>query len=411
MQQFGTQDSADVADTPPIFHGTNETAGLVQPEQDAASHYNTLGTFTCIRYSAASPFVIRKVPIHIPYNLTRGSAVRDGEPRDGSSVGDSPVIMPWQDQGVFDARAFLKISFFENPALEVKARLLCLRHNITLESLLGPGPDGVIWMENGIDYRKYGDRSSFPILKALFAKQSFVILENQKGCGVVNGSFDRDFFDRLLELEAISTCVIVLPEGLLVPAPHRLLACLLLLLVAVAATVLTAVYDDRTNFMERFESAFFILALLLLTVPGIFSLFSSEPNLVRNAVRGKMILTKQSQVSNFFGLNRRDYAMLATRTKGSRLVSKDIGCFLTGTERGTHLGDEPVVQCEDLAHFGVICGQSVHYRTNWQSVCISNRLGTNRTHLTTEKAKGKYWCAGVRENTWVGFFKATSSGS
>lgn len=382
---------------------SSEVVELACSEPSRNTRYETSGIFVSHRYSAASRFVFRKIPIKIPYNLLRGSAIRDGKPRDGSSVGDSPVIMSWEDDAVFNARSFLRIYFHEHPTLEQKARLLCLKHNIPLETLLRNGPDDVIRMENGINYRDYGDRTSFPVLKALFAKQSFVILEERKGCGVVNGSFDGDFFDRLLELEAIAASAIVLSEGLLVPAPHRLFASLFLLILAVAMAVTTTIVDDRTNFMERFESAVFVLALMLLTVPGVLSLFSGEPNLVKNAVRGKKILTKQSQVSKFFKLERRDYAMLVTRTKGSKLVSKDIGCFLTGNERGSHLGDVPVVQCEDLAPFGVICGQSVHYRTNWQTVRISNRLGDERTHLTNEEPKVKYWCAGVRKDTWVGY--------
>lgn len=401
MQHSIDTTSAALADTPSDPNA--EVIDLVSEQPDASKYFNTSGTYVSLRYSAKSPFVIRKQQIQIPYNLTLGSAIRYGKPRDGSSIGDSPVIMPWEDNAVFDARAFLTAYLERHPDMAAKARLLCSQHHITLETLVETGPGHVIWIDSSVPFRTYGDRSSFPILKALLAKQSFVILQGKKGCGVVNGSFDNNFFDRLLELEAISMSVITLPEGLLVPAPRRLILCLTLVILAIVTTVLAVIFDDRPNFIERFESATFVLALILLTVPAIVSLFSSEPNLMKNTVRGKKILTKQSQVTNYFKLSQRDYAMLATRTKGSKLVSKDIGCFLTGTERGTHFGDVPVVQCEDLAYYGVICGQSVHYRANWQTVRISNRLGANRTHLTNEPPKVKYWCAGVREDTWVGF--------
>lgn len=363
----------------------------------------TVGTRTTSVYSATSSFVWRKISLDIPYNLSRGSAVRNGELRDGSSIGDSPVIMPWEDHAVYDATAHLRMIFRENSSLELKAQKLCAIHGLTLETLLTKGPGRVIWMDSSVHFTTYGDRRTYPLLKAIFAQQSFAIIEDRKGLARVNGRFDRDFFERLIELEAISRSSIVVPEGLLVPAPHRLLITIVLTVIAITATVLSVRYDDRANIIERIESGTFVLGVILITFPAIVSLFSTEPNLVRNAVRGKCILTKQSQVTRFFRLSRTDYAMLATRTKGSKLVSRDVGCYLTGDERGTHHGDVPVVKCEDLAPFGVICGQSVHYRTNWQTVCISNRLGDNQTHLTTEIPRVRYWCAGVRHDTWVGF--------
>lgn len=369
------------------------------------------GTFTTSGYSAISPFVWRKISLEIPYNLSRGSAVRNGELRDGSSIGESPVIMPWEDSAVYDATAHLRTIFRENPSLELKALNLCSVHNLSLESVLTKGPGPVIWIDNSVHFSNYGDRQTYPLLKAIFAQQSFAIIQDRKGLARVNGKFDRNFFERLLELEAFSRSSIVVPEGLLVPTPHRLFISIILMVVAIVCTALTIKYDNRESFIERIESATFVMGVILLTFPAVVSLFSAEPNLVRNAVRGKCILTKQSQVTKYFKLSRRDYAMLATRIKGSKLVSRDVGCYLTGEERGTHHGDEPVVQCEDLAPFGVICGQSVHYRTNWQTVCISNRLGDNQTHLTTEIPRVRYWCAGVRENTWVGFASLNKTGS
>lgn len=370
------------------------------------SRLDTEGVYQTRLYSASSPFVWRKAVIEVPFNLCRGSAIRDGKPRDGSSVGDSPVILTEEDDAIFDARRFLLSRFSEDPCLEAKARLLCREKGTDLETLIKQGPAQKILLNTPeLGYVAYGDIQTYPILKALFAQQSqsFVILQGKKGCGIVNGTFERDFFDRFLEIEAISRSTITTHEGLLVAAPIRLVLSIMVLVLASAATAVVVICDDRTNVMERIESGTFIFALIILTVPGVLSLLSSEPNLLRNVVRGKKLLTRQSQVTEHFNLTRRDYAMLVARTRGSRLVSADVGCFLTGDERGAHMGDVPVVQCGDLAPFGLICGQSVHYRANWQDVCISNRLGPHRTHLTLEKPKVNYWCAYVRPDTWVGF--------
>lgn len=244
--------------------------------------------------------------------------------------------------------------------MAAKARLLCAKHDITLDQTAS-------WMDSEIGFRTYGDGHSYPILKALFAKQSFVILQDRKGCGVVNGSFHRDFFDRLLELGTGSNLNVSYRPPRRVtsastPPPH----CLSRSVTQFWRSCSTgAILSNGSSRPPLYLPCCFNFSCVV-------SLFSNEPNLVKNAVRGKMVLTKQSQVSDHFGLTRQDYAMLATRTKGSRLVSKDVGCYLTGSERGTQFGDVPVVQCEDLAPFGVVCGQSVHYRTNWQTVCISN---------------------------------------
>lgn len=368
------------------------------------SRLNTDGVYQTWLYSASSPFVWRKSVVEVPFNLRRGSAIRDGKPRDGSSVGDSPVILTEEDGEIFDARSFLLRRFSEDPYLEAKARLLCQEKGTDLETLINHGPPRKLLLNTPeLGYTAYGDLQTYPILKALFAQQSFVILQGKKGCGVVNGTFERDFFDRFLEIEAISLSTIATRDGLLVAAPVRLVLSIMVLVLASAVTAAVIIFDDRTNVIEQIESGTFIFALIVLTVPGVISLLSDEPNLLRNVVRGKKLLIRQSQVTEHFNLTRRDYAMLVARTRGSKLVSTDVGCFLTGDERGTHMGDVPVVQCEDLAPFGVICGQSVHYRANWQNVCISNRLGPNRTHLTLEKPKVNYWCAYVRPDTWVGF--------
>ncbi|KAI0557838.1 hypothetical protein FGB62_257g014 [Gracilaria domingensis] len=311
--------------------------------------------------------------------------MRDGTRRDGSFVAGTPVVIPEalvQEYPIFEAhlRANDKLmSELESDGVkEFKRRYGISKGGLCIEDWKPSGNYEIVTNDN---WGFYASHELFPYLKAA-ANGGHFVLRNENECTIVRPlSPFPDLYARLARLKTIEHYCVPTEHGVLVAAPWRLLISLLWFLFSLSVGVAAAVHKQN-DWFESMESFFTATTIVAITLPAIVSLLVQEPELVRNAIRGKKTLTSDQQVATWFNLRERDYAAAAISLKGTFLVSEARGCYLSGESNSALSGNGYLVSAGVLQHVGILVGRAV-YRRLWEAQNrVVEEVDTDVSHLT-----------------------------
>ncbi|KAI0565670.1 hypothetical protein FGB62_16g32 [Gracilaria domingensis] len=371
--------------------------------------FGTRGIIKVARFDVYDNFSVLVRKKTLTWNLQRGSSIRNGIKRDGSFIGGTPVVLPQEVLKNFpNFEQHMKANEEWLQEQEENIKKFKARYNIP--HIPGKGSSVNDWtplekdvVVNNENWEQYGTHELFPYMKAATNRSYFVLRNNREATIVRPIETIPNMYARVARLKALELFCLPTEHGVLVAAPLRFLLSLFWLLLSLCSGVVAAVHN-RSDWVERMESFITVATVVGLTLPAFFSLLMQEPDLVKNAIRGKKTLTTDQQVATWFGFTELDYAAAAICLNGTFLVSEFRGRFLSGKANGALSGGGYLVSAATLQKVGILVGRSI-YRRVWDDTNrIVEQVDSFVSHLSSLERKGKYrsWAAGCVETTLVG---------